>query len=92
MKVLGIYPEGIKYTTVEGGWNRPLNIEAQYCYKGFDHYKINDRFYWYYDQERVYHIEDSKTRKIVFVAIGSCPNEIVEEFLKIKENYPQWKD
>ena len=80
MKVIGIYPQGIKYTTVESGWNRPLEIMVQRCYEGFPHYKIDDRYYWYYAQERVYQIEDSKTKKIVFVAIASCPQEVVDYF------------
>lgn len=80
MKVIGIYPQGIKYTTVESGWNRPLEIMVQRCYEGFPHYKIDDRYYWYYAQERVYQIEDSKTKKIVFVAIAGCPQEVVDYF------------
>ena len=86
MKVIGIYPQGIRYTQVESGWKRPLDISVQGCWgKGFEHYKIDDRYYWYYAQERVYQIEDSQTRKIVFVAIASCPDEIIQEFMKLKE-------
>ena len=86
MKVIGIYPNGIKATTVQSGWKRPLNVKRQFCYgNGFSHYKIDDKYYWYYDQEQVYHIEDSEKRLIVFIAIGSCPKEIIDEFNKIKE-------
>lgn len=84
MKVIGIYPQGIKYTTVESGWGRPLDIQVQRCYEGFSNYYIDGRYYWYYAQEKVYQIEDSKTKKIVFVAIAGCPQEVIDEFLKIK--------
>ncbi len=36
------------------------------------------------DEEQVYHIEDSKTRKIVYIAIARNPQEVIDEFLKIK--------
>ena len=85
MKVVGIYPQGIKYTSVESGWGRNLKVKRQFCYcDGFPHYNIDGRFYWYYDQEQVYHIEDSKTRKIVYIAIARNPQEVIDEFLKIK--------
>lgn len=88
MKVLGIYPEGIKYTTVESGWGRPLKLSVQRCWgDGFKHYKIDDRYYWYYAEERVYQIEDSERKCIVFVVIAGNPDEAIEEFLNIKEKY-----
>ena len=83
MKVIGIYPNGICNTVVESGWGRPLKIHVQHCYgDGFKHYKIDERYYWYYAQEQVYQIEDSKTHKIVFVARASNPNDVIEEFNK----------
>lgn len=88
MKVVGIYPQGIKYTTVESGWGRPLSLKVQRCWgEGFKHYKIDDRYYWYYAQEQVYQIEDSKTRKIVYIAIARNPQEVIDEFLKIKGEF-----
>lgn len=81
MKVIGIYSNGINHTIVESGWGRDLEIKRQFCYgDGFSHYNIDGRFYWYYDEECVYHIEDSKTRKIVFVAIARNPQEVVNYF------------
>ena len=86
MKIIGIYPQGIKRTTVESGWGRPLDLQVQSCYgDGFKHYKIDDRYYWYYAQERVYQIEDSQNKTIVFVAIASNPNDVIEEFDKYRE-------
>ena len=37
--------------------------------------------------EQVYHIEDSKTRKIVYIAIARNPQEVIDEFLKIKGEF-----
>lgn len=82
MKILGIYPEGIKKTEVESGWERPLKIKAQKCY--FDYYKINDKYYWYYDEERVYHIEDKTKEAIIFVVTARCPDEAIKEFVNWK--------
>ena len=80
MRVVGIYQQGIKYATIESGWKRPLKIRVQGCYEGFKEYEIDGRYYWYYAQECVYQIEDSKTRKIVFVAIARNPQEVVDYF------------
>ena len=86
MKIIGIYPNGINNTVVQSGWGRDLKVKRQFCYgDGFPHYNIDGRFYWYYDQEQVYHIEDSKTRKIVYIAIARNPQEVIDEFSKIKE-------
>lgn len=92
MKTIGIYPNGINNTIVQSGWGRNLKVKRQFCYgDGFSHYNIDGRFYWYYDQEQVYHIEDSKTRKIVYIAIARSPQEVIDEFLKIKgELNNQW--
>ena len=35
-------------------------------------------------EEQVYHIEDSKTGKIVYIAIARNPQEVIDEFLKRK--------
>ena len=81
MKVIGIYPEGIKYTTVQSGWDRPLNIKVQKCYgDGFPHYKIDDRYYWYYAQEQIYQIEDSQKKRIVFVAQSFNVDDVIKYF------------
>lgn len=84
MKVVGIYPNGIKSTIVESGWGNKLKIKCQFCYEGFSSYKIDDRYYWYYDEEQVYHIEDSQKRLIVFVAIARNSQDVIDEFSKHK--------
>lgn len=86
MKIIGIYPKGICNIVVQSGWRRDLKVERQLCYgDGFSRHNIDGRFYWYYDEEQVYHIEDSKTGKIVYIAIARNPQEVIDEFLKIKE-------
>ena len=88
MKIIGIYPKGIFHVVVQSGWGRDLKVERQLCYgNGFSHYNIDGRFYWYYDEEQVYHIEDSKTRKIVYIAIARNPQEVIDEFLKRKREF-----
>lgn len=85
MKIIGIYPKGIYNIVVQSGWERDLIVKRQFCYgDGFSRYNIDGRFYWYYDEEQVYHIEDSKTRKIVYIAIARNPQEVIDEFLKRK--------
>ena len=85
MKIIGIYPKGICHVVVQSGWRRKLRVERQLCYgDGFSRYNIDGRFYWYYDEEQVYHIEDSKTGMIVYIAIARNPQEVIDEFLKIK--------
>ena len=81
MKVVGIYPQGIRYTTVESGWGRPLKLSVQRCWgEGFKCYKIDDRYYWYYAQEQVYQIEDSEKKCIVFVAISRNIDDVIQYF------------
>ena len=88
MKIIGIYPNGICHVVVRSGWWRKLEVKRQLCYgDGFPHYNIDGRFYWYYDEEQVYHIEDSKTGKIVYIAIARNPQEVIDEFLKRKEEF-----
>lgn len=85
MKIIGIYPKGICNIVVQSGWGRDLRVERQLCYgDDFSRYNIDGRFYWYYDEEQVYHIEDSKTGKIVYIAIARNPQEVINEFLKRK--------
>ena len=85
-KIIGIYPKGICHVVVRSGWGRNLRVERQLCYgDGFSRYNIDGRFYWYYDEEQVYHIEDSKTGRIVYIAIARNPQEVIDEFLKRKE-------
>ena len=86
MKTIGIYPNGINNTLVQSGWGRNLKVKRQFCYgDGFSHYNIDGRFYWYYDEEKIYHIEDSKTGKVVLICINDCPDKVIDEFLKMKE-------
>ena len=81
MKVIGIYPNGIDNTVVQSGWGRNLKVKRQFCYgDGFPHYNIDGRFYWYYDQEQVYHIEDSERKCIVFVAISRNIDDVIQYF------------
>ena len=88
MKIIGIYPNGIYHTVVQSGWGRKLEVKRQFCYgDGFSRYNIDGRFYWYYDEEQVYHIEDSKNRKIVYIAIAGNPQEVIDEFLKMKVEF-----
>ena len=88
MKIIGIYPKGICNIVVQSGWGRKLEVKRQFCYgDGFSRYNIDGRFYWFYDEEQVYHIEDSKTRKIVYIAIAGNPQEVIDEFLKIKGEF-----
>lgn len=84
-KVIAIYPQGMPKTTIVEGqyYGTKIKVFSHKCY--FDRYKINDRYYWFYDEEKIYHIEDSETGKVVFVAIGNCPQDIIDEFLKTKE-------
>lgn len=84
-KVIAIYPQGISKTTMVEGqyYGTIIKVFPHKCY--FDRYKIDDRYYWFYDEEKIYHIEDSETGKVVFVAIGDCPQSVIDEFLKIKE-------
>lgn len=83
-KIIVFYPQGMsKQTIVEGQYyGSKIKVYPHKCY--FDRYKIDDRYYWFYDEEQVYHIEDSKTRKIVYIAIARNPQEVIDEFLKIK--------
>lgn len=84
-KVISIYPQGSSKTTIVKGqfYGTKIKVYPHKCY--FDRYKIDDRYYWFYDEEKIYHIEDNKIGKVVFVAIGNCAQDIIDEFLKIKE-------
>lgn len=83
--IFAIYPNGITKNVVVKGqyYGTKIKVYPHKCY--FDRYKIDDRYYWFYDEEKIYHIEDSKTGKVVLIAIGNCPQDIIDEFLKTKE-------
>lgn len=84
-KIVAIFPNGITKSYTVGGcyYGTKIKVYPHKCY--FDEYKIDDRYYWFYDEEKIYHIEDSKTNKVVCVIIGSNPQSVIDEFLKIKE-------
>lgn len=83
--IYAIYPNGINQNVIVKGqyYGTKIKVYPHKCY--FNDYKIDDRYYWFYDEEKIYHIEDSGTGKVVFIAIGGCPQDIIDEFLKIKE-------
>ena len=83
--IFSIYPNGITENVIVRGqyYNTKIKVYPHKCY--FDSYKIDERYYWFYDEEKIYHIEDSKTNKVVCVIIGNNPQFIIDEFLKIKE-------
>ncbi len=83
--IYAIYPNGItKTTTVEGQYyGTKIKVYPHKCY--FEEYKIDDQYYWFYDEEMIYHIEDSKTGKVVLICINDCPDKVIDEFLKTKE-------
>ena len=83
--ILAIFPNGTDEITKFKGFysGKPVKVFPHTCY--FDVYKIDDRYYWFYDEEMIYHIEDSKQKKVILVSKGDCPRRIIDDFVKIKE-------
>lgn len=83
--IFAIYPSGAAQNVIVKGqyYGTKIKVYPHKCY--FERYKIDDRYYWFYDEEKIYHIEDSKTGKVVFIAIGNCPQDIIDDFFKTKE-------
>ena len=83
--IFAIYPNGITQNVVVKGqyYGTKIKVCPHKCY--FERYKIDDRYYWFYDEEKIYHIEDSKTGKVVLISINDCLDKVIDEFLKMKE-------
>jgi hypothetical protein len=83
--IFAIYPNGITQNVIVRGqyYGTKIKVYPHKCY--FESYKIDDRYYWFYDEEKIYHVEDSKTGKVVLICINDCPSKVIDEFLKMKE-------
>lgn len=84
--IYALFPYGITENIIVKGQYHGTKIKVypHKCY--FESYKIDDRYFWYYDEELIYHIEDSKTGKVVAICINNSASKVIDEFLKSKEN------
>ena len=80
--IYAIYPNGTNQNVIVKGqyYGTKIKVYPHKCY--FERYRIDDRYYWFYDEEKIYHIEDSETGKVLFVCINNCPDKVIDEFLK----------
>lgn len=64
-------------------------IEAQHCY--FDRYKIEDDFYWFYNEDGVYHLERKSSESVIYIAVAKSASEFIEKSKEVIEAFKNIK-